>query len=96
MKNSGSAPIIFSGIGRAATMKNQCQENVAPLARDVVEQMVLRQDVEEGGAEHLVGMVEAHAVQHARAAVVAGGDRSSSKPSAAITSTWSCAMARNE
>ena len=34
---------------------------------------MLRDDVEDRGARHLVGMVEAHAVQHARAAVVAGG-----------------------
>ena len=54
-------------------MKNQCQENVRPLARHVVEQMVLRDDVEDGRARDLVRMVEAHAVQHARAAVVAGG-----------------------
>ena len=34
---------------------------------------MLRDDVEDRRARHLVRMVEAHAVQHARAAVVAGG-----------------------
>ena len=34
---------------------------------------MLRDDVEDGGARDLVRMVEAHAVQHAGAAVVAGG-----------------------
>ena len=41
----------------------------------MIEQVMLRQDVEDRGARHLVGMVEAHAVQHARAAVVAGGEK---------------------
>jgi hypothetical protein len=44
----------------------------APLARDVVEQVVLRDDVEDGGAGHLGRVVEAHAMEHARAAVMAG------------------------
>jgi hypothetical protein len=67
----------------------------APLARHVVEQVMLRDDVQDGGARHLVRMVEAHAVEHARAAVVAGGTEAI-EPRAAITSIWSCAMARNE
>ena len=57
---------------------------------------MLRHDVEDRRARHLLRLIEAHAVQHARAAVMAGGDRSAAKPSAAITSIWSCAMARNE
>ena len=39
----------------------------------VVEQMVLRNDVEKGGPLDRARMVEAHAVQHPRAAVVTGG-----------------------
>ena len=35
---------------------------------------MLRNDVEDGGAQDLVGMIETHAVQHAGAAVVAGGE----------------------
>jgi hypothetical protein len=46
----------------------------APGLGDVVEQMMLRDDVEDGRARHLVRMIEAHAVQHARAAIVAGGE----------------------
>ena len=44
----------------------------APLPRHVVEQMMLRDDVEDGGARNLVRMVETHAVKHARAAIVTG------------------------
>ena len=40
----------------------------------MIEHVMLRNDVEDGGAQHLVGMIEAHAVQHAGAAVVAGGE----------------------
>ena len=39
----------------------------------MIEHVMLRNDVEDGGAQNLVGMIEAHAVQHAGAAVVAGG-----------------------
>src|ERR1700720_4831710 len=45
----------------------------APGARDVIEQMMLREDVENGGAHHFVRMIEAHAMQHARTAIVPGG-----------------------
>ena len=45
----------------------------APSARHIVEQVMLRHDVENGGARHFLRMVEAHAMQHARAAIVAGG-----------------------
>ena len=45
----------------------------APLPRHVVEQMMLRNDVENGGARDLLRMVEAHAMEHARAAIMAGG-----------------------
>jgi hypothetical protein len=38
----------------------------------VIEQVVLRDDVVDRGLEHLVGMIEAHAVRHARAAVMPG------------------------
>ena len=44
-----------------------------PRLRDVVEQMMLRDDVLDRGAQHFLGMIEAHAVHDARAAVVAGG-----------------------
>ena len=40
----------------------------------MIEHVMLRNDVEDGGAQNLVGMIEAHAVQHAGAAVVAGGE----------------------
>ena len=58
----------------------------APLPRHVVEQVVLRQHVEERGPQHPVGVVEAHAVQHAGAAVVAGG-MEPGKAECCITST---------
>jgi len=45
----------------------------APLPRHVVEQMMLRNDVENGGTRDLFRMVEAHAVEHAGAAIMAGG-----------------------
>ena len=45
----------------------------APLPCDVVEQMMLRDDVEDRRALDLVRMIEAHAMQHARAAIMAGG-----------------------
>src|SRR5499427_8457009 len=45
----------------------------APLARHVVEQMMLRDDVEDGRARDLLRMIEAHAVEHAGAAIMAGG-----------------------
>jgi hypothetical protein len=35
--------------------------------------MVLREDVENSGAHHFVWMIEAHAVQDARTAVMPGG-----------------------
>ena len=54
-------------------LKNQCQENVAQDLRDVVVEIVLRNDVDDRRARDLLRMVEAHAVQHARAAVVTGG-----------------------
>ena len=38
----------------------------------MIEQVVLRDDVVDRGAQHLVGMVEAHAMHDARAAVVPG------------------------
>src|SRR5262249_26507686 len=44
-----------------------------PGARHMIEQMVLRDYVEDGGTQHRIGMVEAHAMEHARAAIVAGG-----------------------
>ncbi len=34
---------------------------------------MLRHDVEDRGARDSFGMIEAHAMQHARAAIVAGG-----------------------
>src|SRR5205807_362467 len=49
----------------------------APLPRHVVEQMMLRNDVENGGARDLLRMVEAHAMEHARAA---GLDLGSDEP----------------
>src|SRR6185437_4634452 len=45
----------------------------APLPRDMVEQVVLRNDVEDRSAAHLVRVIEAHPMQYARAAIVAGG-----------------------
>ena len=53
-------------------LKNQCQENVAHCHIDVVVQVMLRDDVEDGRARNLRRMIEAHAMQHARAAIVAG------------------------
>jgi hypothetical protein len=38
----------------------------------VVEQVMLRNDVEDRRASDAAGMIEAHAVKHARAAIVAG------------------------
>src|SRR5262245_54255600 len=37
----------------------------------MIEQMMLRDDVENSGAGHAAGVIEAHAMQHARAAIVA-------------------------
>src|SRR5262249_57830847 len=45
----------------------------APLPRHVVEQMMLGNDVENGGTRDLFRMIEAHAVEHAGAAIMAGG-----------------------
>jgi hypothetical protein len=53
-------------------MKNQCQEKGAPLPRDVVEQMMLRNDVEDGSTRDLLRMVETHAMEHTGAAIMAG------------------------
>ncbi len=54
-------------------MKNQCQENVAQDLLGCVEQVMLRDDVEDGRAGDRSLMIEAHAVQNACAAVVARG-----------------------
>src|SRR5262249_40588610 len=45
----------------------------APLPRHMVEEVMLGNDVENGCAYDLAGMIETHAVQHAGPAVVAGG-----------------------
>src|SRR5262245_58030637 len=45
----------------------------APLPRDVIEQMMLRNDVEDGSARNFLRMVETHAVKHAGAAIMTGG-----------------------
>ena len=52
-------------------LKNQCQENVAHCFVDVVVQVMLRDDVEDRRPRYLFRMIEAHAMQHAAAAIVA-------------------------
>src|SRR5262249_6112554 len=44
-----------------------------PLSRNVVEQIVLRDDVKDGRALDLVRLIKAHAMETARPTVVAGG-----------------------
>jgi hypothetical protein len=44
-----------------------------PRACDIIEQMMLRDDVENGGAHDLVRVIEAHAIQDPCTAIVSGG-----------------------
>ena len=56
----------IEGLGHEEPMPGE----QAPGARHVVQQMVGRDDVDDGGPRHLVRVVEAHPVQHARAAIM--------------------------
>ena len=73
MKKSGSALISRLRHRLGLDHEEPVIRRRRPLLRDVVEQIVLRDDVEDRGALDLLRVIEAHAMQHPRAAVVAGG-----------------------
>ena len=75
-------------------MKNQCEEFSAHCQVTWVSMWCVGRMSKLANLS-MSGMVERHAERGARAAVVAG-DAELSKPRCAMTSTWSCAMRRNE
>ena len=72
MNQSGSDAHQLLGHRRRLDVEEPVPGKRRPVLVDVVEQMMLRNDVEDRRALHALGMIEAHAVRHARAAVVAG------------------------